>query len=394
MTVTSLQSGAVTDTTVRLKSTVTAGASVRFAIADNPGMSGPQFSSASAPSLGWVHADVTGLTAKTHYWYALEVDSALDLSMVGKFRTHAPVGEPWSYTIAMATCAGSRPQYPGPLSALAYSRLSNHPVFDSIRLADPLIFIHGGDRNYYDFGSGVHVDDASVATYRRAYDDVLLCTRQNAMHRDVPYVYVPDDHDFGGNESDGSFAFKANFAQVYRERVPHYPLAQPSGAVYHSFNIGRVLYIMTDSRYHRQPNTDPAPRTYLGSAQKAWMDNLLGTSTAEFVVWVTPQPPSSAGATSWGGYPEERDDVWEMFADHGWLGKAIALSGDQHQLGFDSGAHNGGIPLYTLAPLDSKANLGAFSYDLGYTAHQGAYGTVEVSDTGLRMTVTTRAWLA
>lgn len=390
-----LTSGGITDDRARFR-VVSSGSpnDVRVAVADNPGMSGPVFTSAVLPFNGWSAHEITGLDPKTSYWYALEEDSVLDTDLVGKFRTHSVVGEPWSYTIASATCAGSRPMFPGPTSALARERISNHPVFDAIRLADPLLFIHGGDRCYYDFGSGVHVPNAGLSTYRRFYDDVLACTRQHALHRDVPYVYCWDDHDFGGNESNGSFASKANAAAIYRERNPHYDLAEPSGPIYHGFQIGRVQYAVIDSRYHRDPDTDAPPRTYLGAAQLAWLENLIETSDSEFFVWVSPQPPSSGGGTSWGGYGEERDSIWEMFADNGWIGKAITLSGDQHQLGFDTGAHNGGMPLYTLAPMDSKAGIGAFTYDLGYTAHQGAFGTVEVRDNGLRMSVTTRAWLA
>lgn len=385
-------SGAVTSSGAKVKAKVT-GTSTRLAVADNADMVGPTFFGPVVPSLGVATLTATGLDPDTQYWYRIEDNSVIDTTKTGRFHTHGTVGEPYVFTFAAASCAGSNPFYPAS-AGLAPNRLSNHPVYDQIRVDDPLWFSHMGDLHYYDPGSGVHVPSASLSTYRSAYDDVLAVPRQGELYRNVPVVYCWDDHDFGGNESDGTFASKANAAQVYRERVPHYPLAQPSGPIYHSFQVGRVLVVVTDPRYNRASPETAAPRTYLGAAQLTWLDNLLATSTAELLVWQTAQPPNSAGHTSWGSYTEERADIYQMFGDHGWIGKMLAIAGDQHQFGFDSGSHTAGFPLYTLSPLDSSANIGGFAYDLGYHALRGQYGTIEVDDRGYYIRVTTKGWYA
>src|SRR5690606_32811580 len=93
---------------------------------------------------------------------------------------------------------------------------------------DWLFFAHLGDLNYYNPGSGVVVPDASLGTYRAGYDDVLAQPLQQRLYRELPWVYVWDDNESGPGNWDRTFEFKANAAQVYRERIPHYALPSPS----------------------------------------------------------------------------------------------------------------------------------------------------------------------
>src|SRR5690606_38271393 len=221
--------------------------------------------------------DVTGTVQGTRYWCRIE-GSTVGPSRVGTVHTDGPVGEPYSYTFGSSSCAGHGTAFPGRGGLISGDRISYHPVFDQIREARPLFFIHSGDFHYYNLGSGSFgiAGGGSLANYRTGYDDVLIhCPRQAAMYRAVPLVHVWDDHEYGPNDADGTHSDKANAAQVYRERDPHYPLEESSGPIYHSFQVGRVLYVMLDSRYNRDPNDDPSPREYLGSTQLAWIEGLL-----------------------------------------------------------------------------------------------------------------------
>lgn len=397
-----VESGALTADGAQVVAKVTdaglLGDAVRLAVADNSAMSSPVFFNADSVDAQKVaKITATGLASDTQHWFQVEDNGVLDTSQTGRFHTVVPPGTPYSVKFGMAGCAGLGTSFPG-TGALANSRISNHPVFDEIRLDDPLFFIHMGDRHYYDLGSGNHgiVGGGSLANYRRAYDDLHVAVpRQDLLYRNVPLVYAWDDHDYGPNDSDGSFVDKANAAQVYRERNAHYPLVEATGPIYHSFQVGRVLFIVLDSRFHRQPNTDPAPRTYLGSAQKTWLDGLLTTPPAgvEFAVLVTPQPIHSAGVTSWGSYTEERDDVYAMIVDNGWIGRFLAVAADQHQFGWDSGTHTAGFPIYTMSSLDSNFGTnGAKAYDLGHQGGRGQYGLIEIFDpddtTPIRVTAT------
>lgn len=391
-----LESGALTTDGATVLAKTDSGSTARLAVSESADMSSPTFYGPVTPSLDIAKFAVTGLAADTQYWYQVEDNGVLDTSQTGRFHTVVPAGTPYSFTFGTAGCAGFGTSFPG-TGALANDRISNHPVFDEVRLNDPLFFVHLGDRHYYDLGSGNHgiVGGASLANYRRAYDDLhLAVSRQDLLYRNVPLVYAYDDHDFGPNNSDGSFTGKEECAQVYRERTPHYPLAE-SAAIYHSFVIGRVLFIVLDSRYYRQPPSDPAPRTYLGTAQKTWLEGLLTTPPAgvEFVVIVSPQPINSGGTTSWGSYDEERQEVFAMIVDNGWVGHLLMVAADQHQFGWDSGTNTAGFPLYTMSSLDSNFSInGAQAYDLGHQGGRGQYGLIEIFDaddaTPMRITAT------
>ncbi|WP_246221461.1 hypothetical protein [Phytoactinopolyspora mesophila] len=130
--------GAVTPATAWVRSKVAA-SSVRLAVADNPGLAGPEFYGPVSPTPQQVASiEATGLAPNTQYWFALETDGSIDTSVTGRFHTHPAVGEPASYMFAAASCAGN----------LDASRVSNHEVFDTIRQLDPLFFAHLGDLHY------------------------------------------------------------------------------------------------------------------------------------------------------------------------------------------------------------------------------------------------------
>lgn len=391
MTVTNMWSGAVTSSGARVNAKIT-GTSARLAVADNSAMSSPTFFGPVSPAMNIVKLTATGLAQNTQYWYRIEDTGVVDTTKTGKFRTHKPVGTPFSFGFCASACAGLDPAYPG-TSGLVPTRISNHPVFDEIRAPNPLFFAHMGDLHYYNLGSGSFgIGGGTFANYRSAYDDVLAQSRQAQLYREVPIVYNWDDHCFGPNDSDGTYATKATAAAVYRERVPSYPLVEASGAIYHTFQVGRVQYVVLDGRYERDAPTDPAPRTYLGSAQLAWLENLLQTSDAAFLIVQMAQPIMSNGTTSWGGsYDEERQDLYAMFGDTGWVGRMFGIAGDQHQFGWDSGSHTAGFPFYTCAPLDSSFGIAGTAYDLGYYGEsRGCFGYFRILDWG--KTIGVRAW--
>jgi hypothetical protein len=407
MSVVNVWVGATTEATATVVAKVT-GSAVRLAVADNPGLSSPAYFGPVTPTAqGIVRLAASGLSASTRYYYALEEDTVLDTTYPGQFRTHPPSGAPSTFTVGMASCAGSSSQYPGVGNVLVSGRLSNHPIFDTIRTKaldeDWLLFIHGGDLHYYDIGSGVQVPNHDLATYRRAYDDVLLQPRQHALYRNVPTVYMYDDHDFGPDNSDSSAPGRDNAVQVYQERVPHYPRgsALSNDPNHHSFEIGRVLFVIWDVRADRVPNTvPPGPaKTMLGTGQKAWFESVLASSDAELLVLVNPsQWDTSTFADSWAGYEHERAELVAMLAAPGgdtskdWLPRMCLVQGDHHALGMSSTSAWGGFPVFQFAPIDSGPGGSQPWRDVGSLPGRGLYGTLHVDDTGSQITVTATGW--
>lgn len=300
MAVVNVRLGGVDSTTARVITEVDSGADVRLAVDTDPGFGSPEFFGPVTPSAENV-ADLTaaGLDPQTRYHFAVEHNSVLDSSFPGQFRTPPTPGTIHSFTIAAASCAGANATVPGTGAVLAANRLSNHPVFTKIRelgvANDWAAFIHMGDMHYYDLGSGSHgiSGGGSLSNYRRAHSDVLLQGNQHDLYRNLPIVYMYDDHDWGPNNSGGDIPGRANSLQAYRERIPSFPLAVPGTAEpnYHSFMIGRVLFVVLDTRANADNNAvgDSPTKTMLGDDQKAWLADLLANTTAEALVMVSTQ---------------------------------------------------------------------------------------------------------
>ncbi|MGH8875955.1 MAG: hypothetical protein ACRD0P_01200, partial [Stackebrandtia sp.] len=221
MSVTYLWVGATTHTSVIVKARVS-GKVARLHVSESEDLSSPVTSEEVTVDNGVAALPLDGLDADTAYHYGVEVDGDVDREKLGRFKTHPPLGKPAEFTIAGASCAGLDPEHPGVGDVAVPGRISNHPVFTTIRDLDPLMFFHMGDMHYYNIGSGGHVPDHDVDTYRGAIDDVFAQPNQAALYRDVAIQYVWDDHDFGPNDSDTTSPGRENVCKVFRERVPHY----------------------------------------------------------------------------------------------------------------------------------------------------------------------------
>lgn len=397
MTVSHVWSGAVTPESAWVRAKVT-GASIQLAVDTNPAFPAPTFFGPVTPSLGIASIQATGLTANTVYHYAIKEDAgALNTTFAGKFKTYPTTGLPASFTFASASCAGG-----GVGEGDITSQVSNHPVFDDIRThsTSPLFFAHTGDLHYRDIAA------ANVALYRTAYDDVLTYNgtqganaRQGLLYRNMPITYAWDDHDFGPNNSDSTSPGRVQAAQAYRERVPHYPLGSSivNGPVYQSWQIGRVLFILSDVRYDRNPNGDPqsSSKTMLGTAQKTWMQDLLSTSDAAALVWLLPSRWLGTGSDTFASFTHERAELAAMFQDLGWAHRMCVVTGDAHMLAICTGPNNpyGGFPNFVFASLDSDAEEASFpEYDLGVSIGRRQYGTMEIVDNGGDIVITGTGW--
>jgi hypothetical protein len=411
MAAVSLAVGGVTSSGAQVKARV-AGTAARLAVSETDDLGQPTwFDATSVSSDGAYQFDVTGLEPTTQHFYGVEDTGVLDYVTIGRFRTHAPVGTPWSHMIATIGDAGLAPDYPGSGSELVPTRISNAPTFDTVREANPLMTVHLGDHTYYDLGSGDHgvVGGASLANYRTMYTDIMAQSRQHRLYREVPWASMWDNHDFGytGTYSDGLHVGKAAAAQAYRERVPHYPTPEPSGSPYQSWQMGRVLYVLSDTRYNRSDGAEAESPTksILGLAQKNWFKNLLETTTAEALVWLMPTPwlHTSLSGHNWGSFTTERDELAEFLttttvpASNGarlWNESMVQVTADIHSLGICSAGFNpfGGFPVYLTASIDATPSGEATFYDLGYQPGREQWGTVGVTDDGTQITITFTGW--
>ena len=352
---------------------------VRLAVDTISSFPSPTYSSSTASANGFVRLTLTGLAADTRYFYALEVDGVLMRRKIGRFKT-MPSGSNVSFMCAFSGDA---------------SLGSTSKVFATIKNKDPLFFFHLGDLHYENIVLN------RTQSFTDAYYRTFQSHAQEKLYREVPTYYMWDDHDYGDNNSFSTSPSKNAALTTYRRRVPH-PTLENSGTtdpIYFKFEIGRVMFIVTDLRSQASDRaaTDNSSKTMMGATQKTWFKGLMSDAgnDGKFFVWICSRcwgGVATAGADHWGGFTTERTELANhMLAEC--PGRIAVISADMHSLAIDSGANhefaNPGsmpVPTFQAAPLDRTGNetYGGATYDQGagrYTG-QGQFGTMEITDSG------------
>jgi phosphodiesterase/alkaline phosphatase D-like protein len=370
-------SGAITTNSFRVNARlVIDGAVSRLAVSPQSDLSNPYYSAfdtaLAATNNRVVSHLITGLSPDTHYYYGFEINGVVDSGAIGHARTFTEGSE--SFTLGFASCATTG---------------SQHAVFQTILSLHPDFFLHTGDFHYED----ISVND--VSRFRSAYDRVLASPAQSALFREVPIMYMWDDHDFGPNNSDSTAPGRLAARLTYQEYLPHYPLAFGSGniSVNYTFNVGRVFFIVCDSRSARSPaySPDNADKTMLGVAQKAWFKQqlLLANGKYPLIVWVNTLPwIGTTGDDGWYLYPTERREIANFIKANDIRG-LCQLSGDAHMLAIDNGTNSdyatgggAGFPVMQAAALDRSPSLKGGPYSEGAYPGTGQFGLMSVVDNG------------
>lgn len=274
---------------------------------------------------------------------------------------------------------------------------NNHPVYATMAATQPLFYLNLGDWHYSD------IAESDQAVFRKAYDTALSGQSAATLYRSTPFVYVWDDHDYGPNDSDKTSPSREASRATYREYIAHYPLPAGDGAIYQTFDVGRVKFILTDLRSERSPNSedDTADKSMLGAPQKEWLKQQLLAAKDRYplIFWVS--------SVTWIGKPGKSDN-WSAFATErrelsnflkaNAIHNVCLLTGDAHMTSADDGsnadyADGGGAPVRQLmsSPLDRRGNSkgGPYSHG-GYIPgkDEGLYGLVTVDDQGDQIQVT------
>ncbi|MDQ3111405.1 MAG: alkaline phosphatase D family protein [Bacteroidota bacterium] len=370
-------SGGLTDSSINIHAKLTDSSSaVRLMLSTSPGFTAPLFSGfyqVDSSTNMMVAMTISGLAPGTKYYYGVESDGIADTSAddAGSFTTLS--SGHFSFYFAIASCCFN----------------SDHVVYDVMRNSQPLFFTCMGDLHYGDPNSATDIN-----VHRNMYESqVLSKPAAAAFFKEVPIDYVWDDHDFSGNNSDSTSAGKANARQAYREYVPHYPLAAGNGnaAIYHSFTIGRVRFILTDLRSDRYGNS------MLGAQQKIWFKNecVAARDSQQIIAWISTTTWNGTQPDNWGGYPAERTELANFFRDS-LIENMFIICGDAHMLGIDDGTHGdfstvlfnpSPYPIFNAAALNQNGSYkgGTFSEGgafLNPSYLYGQFGLVQIIDTG------------
>jgi phosphodiesterase/alkaline phosphatase D-like protein len=307
----------------------------------------------------------SGLRPATRYFFRLELDGDTTRALPGQFRTAPPHGQGVGFRFALSGCA--KPKLFGGTRPEAYQAVAAEP--------DLLFFFHLGDFHYQNIGA------ESVVPRLEAYDDTLRRDGVGDLFRHLPLAYCWDDHDFLGNNSEGGDPRNAAARRFARDGydlyVPHYPLASSVEGIYQSFQIGRVLFLLTDSRFTKSPRSGSGTsgKTVLGVNQKAWLKReLLRGKDLDLIVWASSIPwigADEAGEDFWAGYATERAELCEYLVAND-IRNVCMIAGDAHMVAIDDGSHSGyaaggrgGFPVFQAAALESTESEKGGPYSHG-----------------------------
>jgi len=170
------------------------------------------------------------------------------------------------------------------------------------------------------------------------------------MMSSVPILAIWDDHDFVGNNTDGSEAGKDVALRAFKEywANPSYGTDVTPG-VFFQTSYGDIDFFAIDDRYWRGLDD-----SVLGDEQEAWLLSQLEASMAVFKFIVSGSQFTSHGSgDSWAAFPAAHERLLQHIVDESITG-VVFLSGDVHRSEFRSvAAVSGGydIPELSSSPM-------------------------------------------
>lgn len=393
--------GAMTNTGFTVAYDILNTAAVRLAVSTSSAMTSPTYFGPSTPTaqhLGKISA--TGLTADTDYWWQWECDGVLT-GPIGTAHTYPTPGSAVSFSFAATSCMNNE---------VDGATLETLRAFTGPGGRRPLFWTQQGDY-HYDTRTAANDESIFLSAYR---NQANASPKLRQLLREVPIAYTFSDHDFNASNCSGGVASAPAVQSVYRKYFSSYTLPDSgTKAVYQTWAVGRVRFIMTDGRSYASPDTDAdgASKTKLGSEQLAWLLDLLDNATEPVIMWFHEDAwsngPHTGGDnvahTFMGSPPQENnsDDTWEAYAYNRGLilphlaGKHVYyIHGDLHGLAGDDGTNTpGNLPVACISPIDQASYLGNGVYSQGTypttdnVASQKQFGWCNVTDNGSNIVI-------
>ncbi len=349
-----------------------------------------------------VKVPLTDLLPATRYYYRVQTDAGVPIGPIQSFTTFPTEGRDAPVTLLFGSCQQSRTTDSG-------------RVFTAASGLDADVFVHLGDWTYPDNRiPGYPATDGSIrASYALRLDAGYAFARSILSRMGLAYTW--DDHDFAGNNSDGSLAdsMRRALLTAYDRYLPHYPFANPGAGLWHSFMVGNVEVFMIDGRSQRSvvdsaftgsTFSPPAGHSMLagypvsGVDQRGWLMNAIRASKARWKIVASPVffNPGCAPAIplallasrkdlavefadKWIGFPADIDSMKALFSAG--LGRnMLVISGDAHTNVYDDGTHSL-IPEFMVGNLDKEnsnlnAQLQSYGFNVWTAGQEGTSSTI------------------
>lgn len=264
--------------------------------------------------------EVPGLTPATLYRYRIVgEDGVFAAASEQSFRTPPPPGAAEDLLVGFGSCAGD------------WGRDPSQPVWRAIDALHPDLFLWLGDDVYFRLQEREWLDPAAMAARWRTQR--ALPALQPLLRR-TSQVAIWDDHDFGPNDADKTFAGKDRALELFVRywANPGFGSGGEAG-VWCRVRRGRVEFFLLDGRFHRDPiaQEPDAFKTQFGETQWRWLEAALAASDADFKVIVSPTQVLADyhSFEGWWAYPADRTRLLELIRRERIEG-VLLLSGDRH----------------------------------------------------------------
>ena len=270
-----------------------------------------------------------GLDPGTQHHYVVRRAENRAVLAKGAFKTQ-PLWQwrtdPPTVRIATGSCAYfNEPRYDRPGNPYG----GGFEVFDTIAAESPDLMLWLGDNIYLN-----EVDYTSREGINRRYRSCRSEMSLRKLLTACPQVAIWDDHDFGPDDSDASYAGAGWSLEMFRRYWP-IPYAAPVDGIYGKILQGDVDIFMLDDRAYRFPREWPeAPEKVMyGSRQVQWLKAALTYSKAPFKIVAGGSQflnrVSGNHRESWARYPAEQGEFLRWLEERKIPG-VFFLSGDRH----------------------------------------------------------------
>jgi alkaline phosphatase D len=270
---------------------------------------------------------MAGLDPGTQHHYVVRQRDNRAVLARGSFKTQTLWQwrtDPPTLRIAAGSCAFlNEPRYDRPGNPYG----GGEEIFDTIAAASPDLMLWLGDNLYLN-----EVDYSSEAGINRRYRYYRNHPAVRKLLTACPNIATWDDHDFGPNDSDGSYSGKGWSRDAFRRYWP-LPYSAPEDGIYGKVLQGDVDIFLLDDRFNRYPNRWPEgpDKVMFGARQMLWLKQALTSSNAPFKIIAGGNQFLNKVSTneSWVRFPGEQQEFLRWLADAKIRG-VLFLSGDRH----------------------------------------------------------------
>ena len=205
---------------------------------------------------------------------------------------------------------------------------SNFEIFNSINKKNPDFMLWLGDNTYLR-----EPDWNSRTGFIKRYSHTRAFPELQPLLASTHHYATWDDHDYGPNNSDGSFWLKETASEIFKLfwGNPNYNVTG-KGGITGFFQWSDLDFFLLDNRYHRTANNNlTGNRHRLGKDQIDWLINALSFSQASFKFVAVGGQVISNGVVyeNYATYPDERKYLLDKIREAKIEG-VIFLDGDRH----------------------------------------------------------------